>query len=276
MYDLEINFLKDRHQDIPKETMGRRAALSIGETVPLVAGIATAVLLPVLVFSYLGILNNQKQEIAQKIEQGKQEIQQLQVQNKNIKAIEAEVAQSRDEVAALVTVFNQVKPLSVFLREIRDQIPANVEINVIGQSETAPPAPGGGQANQPKPQTIITVKGFAKSFAEVNDFLLTLKSSEFFNPDNINIVEAKEIENPKNQTEGDIPDYAKEKIRGSSDLKPLPDYIKVKYPKVVEFSIAAEASDKPASALKKELQAKGGQGIVTRITTLEQKGAIKP
>jgi type IV pilus assembly protein PilN len=118
------------------------------------------------------------------------------------------------------------------------------------------------------PTTKLDIVGTAKSFEEVNNFMLTLKRSAFFNPDDTQLLSAglgsavtlTKIEPPKSTTKD--PGVATKNSR-------------LELPKVVNYKIQTSLKRIPANDLMRELERKGAVGLVTRLRTLQQQ-AIKP
>jgi type IV pilus assembly protein PilN len=115
------------------------------------------------------------------------------------------------------------------------------------------------------PTTKLDIAGTAKSFEEVNNFMLTLKRSAFFNPDDTQLLSAglgaaTGIELPKTTA----------KDAGASNKS-----TRLELPKVVTYKIQTSLKRIPANDLIRELERKGAVGLVTRLRTLQQQ-AIKP
>ncbi|WP_310429527.1 PilN domain-containing protein [Chamaesiphon sp. VAR_48_metabat_135_sub] len=121
------------------------------------------------------------------------------------------------------------------------------------------------------PTTKLDIMGTAKSFEEVNNFILTLKQSAFFNPDDTQLISA-----------GLAPATALTKVPVATG--PLTTTEKtaqerlnrLELPKVVEYKIQTSLKRIPAADLIRELERKGAVGLVTRLRSLQQQQAIKP
>lgn len=119
------------------------------------------------------------------------------------------------------------------------------------------------------PTTKIDISGKAKSFDEVNNFILTLKQSAFFNPDETQLLSASltpsmavtKLESAKSS-----------ETAGSSTEK----VTQYELPKVVDYKIQTSLKRIPSADLIRELERKGAVGLVTRLKTLQQQQAIKP
>jgi type IV pilus assembly protein PilN len=272
MYSLDINFLQDRPEH--KQDRGRGFTKPLlpsfaGSMTPLYLGLAAGLLLPTVVGAGWLFLQSQNTQLENNIAAIDAELNRLGIQEENIKKIQAQTSQTQAETRALATVFNQIRPWSTMLQDMRDRIPTTVQIQTIKQIAAATPQPAAqpspnANANQqpaqpaPNPAGGIEISGIARSFNDVNDFLLTLKQSPFLKSTDTRIVTAELIDNPV--------------AAASGSAKTAP----VKLPQVVQYTIQSSLSDIPASELLRELERKGTLGLVTRIRTLQQRGVIQP
>ena len=246
MYNLDVNFLKDRGLD---NNSGQPAVetkefkIEVGEMVPLISGAVAMVLLPAITLTWLFFLKSQTATIEEKIEKIAIEAKSLQTKREKINSLEQKVKKVKQESLALISVFDRIKPWSAILQDISDRTPIRVQINSIEQNKSG----------------LLTISGLAASYEDVNDFMLTLKDSEFLQSTKIDLKNAKLI---PNQTK-------LENSKSGEEIK-----ITVKLPKVVEYKIEAELSKKPASDMLRELERKGAVGLVNRIRILQNKGLI--
>jgi type IV pilus assembly protein PilN len=116
------------------------------------------------------------------------------------------------------------------------------------------------------PTTKLLIAGKAKSFEDVNNFILTLKQSAFFNPDDIQLIDAElkpavRLTTLVSKTSPTI-----------ANAKP-PEF---ELPGVVAYQITTSLKRVPAGDLMRELERKGAVGLVTRLKTLQQQQGIKP
>lgn len=258
MYNLDINFLRDRQPDpgtitnpgvsIPPEISQSKIPLYVG----LVAGVGAVA----LGLGGLFLANQQKATITEEIQALDAEIAQLESDNAQLTQLQAQLDQTRENRQALVSVFNQIKPVSAILQDISDQVPSGIQINSVTQEEIEPDP----QAPNSVPPIKLRINGIARSFTEVNDFLLILQTSEFLNANQTNIISAQRINNPTELTF----------VNGE------PGNIDIELPEVIQFNIETMVTDVPASEMLQLLQDKGATGLVTRINTLKEKGAIEP
>jgi len=255
MYSLDVNFLKDRQLEATAKT---RATPKVGEPIswrkqlPLLIGAGAGLTLLGLT-GLLGILLNlQMNKTRSSIAALEAEISQINAKTQQLKDVETKVQALEGESQALVTVFNQIKPWSSLLQELRRQVPVGVGIDSIEEIALAADT-----TTQEPARTLIKIRGFAPSHEDVNNFLLTLQSSEF--------VQAK-----KAQIE------SVEKKAYPAKLKQEIPNVKVEFPQAVAYTISFELNQTPASQLLIPLSRNGAVGLVTRIKTLEQKGVLKP
>jgi type IV pilus assembly protein PilN len=115
------------------------------------------------------------------------------------------------------------------------------------------------------PTTKLDITGTAKSFDEVNNFVLTLKQSAFFNPDDTQL---------RSATLGAAPALTKPApVAGETAQVETRN---LELPKVVQYSIRTSLRRTPAADAIRELERKGAVGLVTRLRSLQQQQVIKP
>jgi type IV pilus assembly protein PilN len=254
MYSLDINFLKDRpaYNKTPEKKPRGKISLPAGDLTPLYIGLGVGLAFPILIGTSWWILESKNAELGQAIVQLEQEKQSLEGQIGSINKIKEETNKIKQETQALVTVFDQIRPWSAMLQDLRDRIPKTVQIETIKQ--IAPPAPVAGQP-APNPAGGIEIVGVARSFYQVNDFMLTLQQSRFLKGTETRIATAELVDAP---------------------LPPgvtLPQGFKP--PQIVRYTIQSSMSDVPASELMRELEQKGTVGLVSRIRNLQKTGVLQ-
>ena len=245
MYNLDINFLKDRGLDTSTETEFKSvpSTFVIGDKIPIIGGALAALVLPAVMFIYAKSFDSKQTAAQQEIQSIDAEIAKIQGQGKSFEEIEAQLTKASAETEALASVFSKIRPWSAILQEISDRTPPGIQINSIRQSGT-------GDDMQ------INIDGTARSYSEVNDFVLFLKNSPFFDSNNI--------------------------IMGTSSLTKIPIEIEnkdeipknliIEFPEGVSYKITAQLANMPTTVLVKELQQKGSVGVITRLKTLESTG----
>lgn len=276
MYNLDINFLRDRqpNQSINlKRDFVQKKEPSLADKIPLALGAFVFILAPAITFMYLKNVQASTAEVKTEIKQIESEIADLGNQNKKIEAANAELDTVQKETTALVGVFEKIKPWAAIMQEVSDRTPPGVLVESIQQTGgVVAPASDSNAAKDPKDKdaeaaeatpppatdtTGINLAGVARSYEDVNDFVLFLQRSPFFNRQQVRLNEASltsfpvEIENqdqlPKNAT--------------------------LEIPEGIKFTISAQLNNAPASQLKGEIEKKGSIGLATRLNTLERKGA---
>lgn len=268
MYSLDINFLNDRAERLAEGPRNRTVAKD--SVTPLYAGVAVGVFLPALVGALWLILNTRAGRLQERQAELDTQLAALQAQLQQVDAINAEISQIREETTALATVFNQIKPWSAILQDVRERVPTGVQVSSIEQVEqtVAPPPPptdpnAPAPVVPPPPPPTVQVSGRARSFNDVNDFLLTLQRSAFLEGTETKLVSASLIDNPI-------------QIQVGAPGQNVSSNIEARLPQVVEFTIQSVLSDVPASDLIQELERTLAVGLTTRIETLRERGVIEP
>jgi type IV pilus assembly protein PilN len=255
MYSLDVNFLKDRAPQPKNKGKKPRQAISLGDLTPIYIGATVGVIFPALVGGGLWFLQGKNTELGENIAKLEQQNQQLQSQVGDINKIKEETNKVKAETQALVTVFDQIRPWSAILQDMRDRIPAAVQIENIKQiALTTAAAQGQPPAN---PVSGVEITGYARSFNDVNDFLLSLQQSPFLKSTEGKITTAELVDAP-------IP----------ADTAQPENSVLIKPPQIVKYTIQSTMSDVPASQLTRELEQKGTVGLVSRIRSLQQTGVI--
>jgi type IV pilus assembly protein PilN len=275
MYNLDINFLRERNPnqsiDLSRD-FAQKKEPSLADKIPLALGAFVFILTPAITFMYLKNVQASTITVQSEIKQIESEIADLGNQNKKIEAANAELAKVQKETAALVGVFEKIKPWAAIMQEVSDRTPPGVLVESMQQTGTpaqaapaapaAPTAPTGkdapaAQATPTGSDLGINLAGVARSYEDVNDFVLFLQRSPFFNRQQVRINDASltafpvEVENKDN----------------------LPQNATLEIPEGIKFTISAQLNNVPASQLKGEIEKKGSIGLATRLNTLERKGA---
>ncbi len=271
MYNLDINFLRDRGGEQSTDVSGSIAQNkepSIADKIPIAAGIIVALVAPAITFGYLQSVKAQTATAEAEVTQIESEIADLGNQNKKIEAANAEIQQTQQETAALVGVFEKIRPWAAIMQEISDRTPPGVQVDSIQQTSSAPVAPPPptetkeGEAATPPPapsQSIgVNLAGVARSYDDVNDFVLFLQRSPFFDSKQVKLNGASTASFPV-------------EVENREDL---PDNASLEIPEGVKYTISAQLNNVPSSQLIGEIAKKGSVGLVTRLKTLERKGAV--
>ncbi len=258
MYGLDINFLKDRAAYNPsgggRGNRASRPPAEPGSMTPLFIGVGVGLFSLALVGTGWWILQAQNSQLDESIALLEQENQKLEAEIGNINKIRQEISRVKGETQALVTVFDQIRPWSAMLQDVRDRIPTSVQLSNIEQT---PPAAAEEGKPSPNPAGGVKISGYARTFNDVNDFLLTLQQSRFLKAGDTRITSAEL---------GDAPMPPNLDISNNAQIR---------LPKVVKYTIESSLSEVPASELMRELEQKGTVGLVSRIRNLQQTGALK-
>ena len=248
MYNLDINFLRERN---PEESVDlssnytQKKEPSLADKIPIALGAFVFLLIPAITFMYMKNVQASTATLKGEIQQIESEIADLGNQNQKVEAANAEIQQVQQETAALVGVFEKIKPWAAIMQEVSDRTPPGVLVESLQQS-------GSGTS------TSINIAGMARSYDDVNDFILFLQRSPFFNSKQIRLNGASST------------DFSVE-LENEDDLD-LPDYASLEIPEVIQYTISAQLNNVPSSQLKEEIESKGSVGLVTRLNTLERKG----
>lgn len=177
------------------------------------------------------------------------------------------IQQSMVAASAATTTTAKRSPVS------RAVTPPNPEASPGSPSPQASPASAKAKAaskatapTPPQQQMKLDISGTARSFDEVNYFLLGLQQSPFFKNDETQLINAQLVNNP---TRIEVPQN-----RGASGPQE-----KYELPKVVQYKIQTIFNQEPASKLLTELDRKGAVGLVGRIRTIQkiqEKGDSQP
>jgi type IV pilus assembly protein PilN len=147
--------------------------------------------------------------------------------------------------------------------QVENKVATAIAADRTGTTATTPPTT---TLSADIPTTKVDIIGTAKSFDEVNNFILTLKQSAFFNPDDTQLLSAGLISyGPLNRITP----------TGTSG-GPQNGIPQLQVQKVVKYKIQTSLKRVPAADLIRELERKGAVGLVTRLKSLQQQQVIKP
>lgn len=285
MYGLDVNFLNDRAQR--QTEAGLRNAAVKDDPRPYYIGGGVALALLAAVGGAWFLLNGQNAELEKRRADLDGQLVALQAKLGEVQNVNQQVSQIESENQALATVFDQIKPWSAVLQDVRDRVPNGIQLDKIEQlAPTVAPAAAAAPVPPPSPspspeaspaagapadvpvvaaapvsQPRISLSGKARSFNDVNDFLLTLQQSPFLRGEDLKIVKSELIDNPT-QVE-----FTGQAASGE---------ITVELPKVVEYTIEGDFSDMTASELLQDLERTLSVGLAARIQALRDRGVLKP
>jgi type IV pilus assembly protein PilN len=272
MYGLDVNFLKDRGEQVTENQS--RSTTSYGGTesmTPLYAGIGLGLLLPLLALGGMFFLNNRNQELTTQQAELTTKLDGLQAKLKEVDALYAKTKQIDGVADSLAKVFDYIKPWSAILQDVSNRAPGGVRLASVVQSDDVPLPNAQPAAVSPTGKaSAVLLSGSAEGYDAVNDFLLTLKSSPFIDPKTVTIQKASLIADP---TEVKIETIAASPTAGGPAKSP--PIVEVKPPDVVSYEIKALLNNTPAPEQLSQLESLGANGLVTRIQQLKDKGVIK-
>ncbi|MBW4550865.1 MAG: PilN domain-containing protein [Aphanocapsa sp. GSE-SYN-MK-11-07L] len=262
MFSIDINLLRDRPGFGKEEVSRGGVAAGPVDNTPIILGGVVAAAAVGLVLLGSALLTFRNQQLAEQERNLDDQLAKIAPQLSELDKLKAEEQRINTETQALATVFNQIKPWSATLQDIRDRVPPTLQIAKIEQAAPAPPpapapaaAPADGAAPAPAPaaapapppdgSTALTLTGKARSFSDINDFVLILQQSPFLKSDSTKLVRSQ---------------------RAPEDAKG---------PSLIDYTITTATTTTPASALLPELSKNGAAGLVSRINFLKQKGVIK-
>ncbi len=271
MYSLDVNFLNDREEYLQSEQKqgGAKKQIQMGSMLPLILGAVVGLLALGGVGGFWfyiqqenANLNQQKADLDAKLAAAK-------ALQSEVSKIDGDIKKVKEETNALATVFNQIKPWSAMLQDIRERTPAGIQIQTVQQTQVAAattatptpaasPSPNAPAPVAPIPSINLEIGGTARSFDEVNYFVLSMQKSPFFESGTTQLVSAQVIDNP---TKLELPKDNQNK----SVAKVIYDL-----PKLVSYKIQTTLNDVPASEILRDLDRKGAVGLVTRIRTIQQ------
>lgn len=274
MYNLEINFLNDRPDLLEREVRRQDNPTQSIDQTPILIGVGAALALNAIIGGAWFVFDRQNADLQKELDTLVATLGTKTSEVQALDQINAQTKQANQEADALATVFNQIKPWSALTLELGQLMQvAGVRIIDVKQTEpeiVPPPppaaAPAEGQAATPppppEPETAkLEISGVANSFTQINDFVLLLNQSPFFNGEKTRLISAKLEENPTQLV-------SKLASKDGENVKP-------QLQSVVKYTIETNLSRATASELLPELQSKGALGLVNRIKTLQEKGVIK-
>ncbi|TVU54945.1 MAG: fimbrial assembly protein [Arthrospira sp. PLM2.Bin9] len=266
MYSLDINFLNDRpdYKPADRKPQSGQKGKPVDQT-PILIGLGVAMGLNALMAGGWFVLNRQNATLSREVDALELQLGEKNVQVQALDRVYAEAKQTNEEADALALVFNEIKPWSALSQEMAEimQI-AGVRITNVRQTEpTAEAGAASGEEGQAAARQTaqVTIEGNAGSFGQLNDFMLLVNQSPFFDGSKTRLVSARLHDNPTRLVVAD----------GSSVPGGLPDL-----QPIVQFNIETRLSSASASELLPLLKANDAVGLVNRIETLTEQGVIRP
>ena len=125
------------------------------------------------------------------------------------------------------------------------------------------------------PTSKIEIVGTAKSFEEVNNFILTLKQSAFFNPDETQLLSAV-LNKSTTPLTIDRSSVSSDRVVSPAEQSAQERLSRLELPKIVDYKIQTSIKRVPAADLIRELEQKGAIGLVTRLRSIQKQQVTKP
>jgi type IV pilus assembly protein PilN len=267
MYGIDINFLNDR-ADRPVDAIVpvKKTAANSASKLPLLVGLGVAIAACAGVGGYWLILQNQQKGLIAENSVLDSQLAELQQKLAQVDTVRQQTQAVEAEVQALASVFERIRPWSAIVRDIQGRVPGRTQIARLVQTapaDAAAPAAAGAAAAAPAvgaaPASAaggLELGGNACSFNDVNDFLLTLKSSPFLDSESIKITEAS--------LGAEVPGRCPGEVENGSPLA------------LVTYTITGDIKSIPATALLNELnRQQESTGLAARIRALQATGAIE-
>jgi type IV pilus assembly protein PilN len=274
------------------------ASSSSFSKLPIFAGLGIGVFALLVTGGFWFYFTKQGEGLVAKQAELDKQLGEAKSQETKLTTLKAQISQAEQETQSLAGVFNLVRPWSATMQEFRDSTPQGVQISSIMQKPAvakvakvvaiptpalaakvaAPSVDSSGNASKASPAaapvpsvapvvvndspaTHIEVEGIAQSFNDVNSFVLTLKQSSLFDPNETEII-SSELSTSQIS-------FASSSSGGASNSQTTTV-------KGVKYKIKTALKQLPASEMLQELERKGAFGLVTRIKTLQQQKVIKP
>lgn len=249
MYNLDINFLNDRGikaQEASKSTRSAGAGGPVNWT-PAIAGLLIGLLFPLLALGGLFWVKRDAGQIAEREATVDSQLAALQQQVAELEAIRQEAREIETDTLALVKVFDKLQPWSAILQDVSNRVPQSVRLAGVEQdAETG----------------AVTLSGNAESYEAVNDFMIKLAASPFFDGEKVVL---------GNAAIGDDPTQVEITTAENSGLQ-----VEVEPTRVVTYEINAPlgqwsyADDEMVSLLSQL----GSEGMLARVEALSSDGLL--
>ncbi len=313
MYNLDINFLKDRSEYAGAGARGAagRSARGRSGTTASSAGrsrgggsgmnvLAIGALVGLLPLALVGLgwgwLAFTKQSNENKLAEVKVQIAEIEQKEKERDNARKELKGAKEQIDALTGVFSNIKPWSAMSQDLRDRLPSGVQITEILQKTEVPPAvaaapttpttaqaaAGGSQAT-PTPAAAPTPVlqapiGRIEISGAADNFDRVNDFLVVLQKSNFLNADKTKIITSERQAEVPVPlasvPLPNGRVAGNTNQINATDLPKL--PAKITFKIETELANVSTDELLRELERKGAVGLVSRIDALKQKGVIKP
>ena len=312
MYNIDINFLKDRPEyqgNIAKaggtgfasnQVSYSKTPMYIGLGIGLAAILATA-------GGWL-VLDQQAKTLQAKQAELDQQLGKLKTQETELAGLNVQIGRIEGESKALAGVFNSVRPWSAILQDFRESIPQGVQIQTIGQiapppppaapakgatlptgrdgsilAKAAAPPPDPGAAPSPAatpgtPSPAATTPGSTTVAtsealdAPITKIKVTGIAQSFNDVNNFMLTLKKSAFINPN----DIQLVTANLVQEGANITGNGANTTIIPIKAVKYEIQTSLKQVPAPELLRDLEQKGAIGLVTRLKSLQQQQVIKP
>lgn len=294
MYSIDINFLKDRPEyqaASPKANLaGQKTVGANYAKTPIFAGLGVGAIALLGAGGFWLFTNFQGKELQAKQKEMENKLGSLKAQESQLSTLDAEFSKIDTDAKALASALNYAQPWSAILQELRDNIPMGVQLDKVSQGKpdassssnssskpsqksmgltssstysnrtnpngSASPSPTSSDSGSSSGSGIVLeLDGKAKTFSDVNNFLLTLKKSKFIDPTQTHIVTADLKESKMTTSVSNGTQTNQTELKSSH----------------IEYKIKTALRLISSPELMPELERKGAVGLVTRLKSLQQK-----
>jgi type IV pilus assembly protein PilN len=309
MYNIDINFLKDRPEyqgnvvAQSNDTGISRSSQSNYSKTPIYVGLGVSVLAILATAGGWLFLDNQTKGLQAKQAELDQQLGKLKTQETELAGLNGQIGQIEGESKALAGVFNSVRPWSAILQDFRESIPQGVQIRSIGQialppvvtptpttspslptpragsvlakAATAPADPGAQPSTSPSPTSTASpspstvIANTTPAFDTPVTKLKVTGVAQSFNDVNNFVLTLKKSAFLNPDDVQLITANLVQEGVGATGTNVVPT-------KSVKYEIQTSLKQVPAPELLSELERKGAIGLVTRLKSLQQQQVVKP
>ncbi len=280
MYSLDVNFLKDRAIAASPGAVAKAKAptrkVTLTELVPLIGGGVGALLVLAIAGGWWGYQRLQLQQVNEQLMVLDGQITALQQQNAKIQQLTTEIEVANRQTSGLAQVFARIFPWSAIIEDVRIRIPAGLQIRAFrvaaadaaaaAQPPSSTPLADGTTPPPPNMMPVVTLEGYADSYAAVNVFSVSLQRSAFFSGETVRLTDVEQVADPNAVTVPTGPDG-----EGGGGVN-------IELPPVVRYSITANIRDLTtlgSDDLITQLKSKQNLGSVIRLETLKERGLLE-
>lgn len=309
MYNIDINFLKDRPEyqsNVAKADgtgFARNNQVSYSKT-PMYIGLGIGIAAILATAGGWLVLDQQAKTLQAKQAELDQQLGKLKTQETELAALTGQVSRIEGESKALAGVFNSVRPWSAILQDFRESIPQGVQIQTIGQIAPPPPSatpvkgaalptgrdgsvlakaaapppdpgasPNPSAAPTPAASPVVAATTTATTLDTPITKIKVTGVAQSFNDVNSFMLTLKKSAflNPD-----DIQLVTANLVQEGANTTGTGANTTIIPIKAVKYEIQTSLKQVAAPELLRELEQKGAIGLVTRLKSLQQQQVIKP